>query len=238
MPMHDWRIIESGLYHDFHGSWLFAIRDILNSGLLGDEYYALAEQVTSEFKPDVVALTKRERSSTQAPGSSPTVALLDQGRMTKQLRKRNRLSIRHVSHDRVVAVIELVSPGNKDDKKACADFIRKAFDLLAMRINFLYIDPFAPTNQDPNGLHARIWKKLLPKKTAHHATADQPLMSVSYGCLDHDEIQAAIERFAVGDKLPAMPLHLDEEWITLPLEETYMQAWDKYPKLLKERYFL
>ena len=199
MPMHDWRKIESDLYYDFHFSWLLAIRDVLNSGLLGNEYYALAEQVTSEFKPDVVALTKRDQPLTQASGSAPTVALLDQGRMTNQLRKRNRLSIRHVSHDRVVAVIEIVSPGNKDDKKACADFVRKAFDLLAMRINFLYIDPFAPTDQDLYGLHARIWKKLLPKKTAHHATADQPLMSVSYTCLDNDEIQAAIEWFAVGD---------------------------------------
>jgi|GEM_PF-5161016 len=56
MPIHDWTRVPPGIYRDFHGGWIYAIRGALNSGLLPKGYYALAEQTTRTFGPDVLTL--------------------------------------------------------------------------------------------------------------------------------------------------------------------------------------
>jgi hypothetical protein len=33
MPIHDWSRVDAGLFHDFHQSWIVALRNGLNSGL-------------------------------------------------------------------------------------------------------------------------------------------------------------------------------------------------------------
>ena len=45
MPVHDWKRVDPGIFHDFHTVWIGHIRTILNSGLLPQGYYALAEQL-------------------------------------------------------------------------------------------------------------------------------------------------------------------------------------------------
>ena len=45
MPVHDWTRVEAGIFHDFHHTWITAIKNALNAGLLPEEYYALAEQL-------------------------------------------------------------------------------------------------------------------------------------------------------------------------------------------------
>ncbi len=32
MPMHDWTRVDAGIYHHFHGRWLFALADALHLG--------------------------------------------------------------------------------------------------------------------------------------------------------------------------------------------------------------
>lgn len=56
MPIHDWKRVEPGIFHDFHHEWISTIKRALNSGLLSSEYYALAEQVVGGFGPDVLTL--------------------------------------------------------------------------------------------------------------------------------------------------------------------------------------
>ena len=34
MPVHDWTLVEAGIFHAFHHRWISAISDILNTGLL------------------------------------------------------------------------------------------------------------------------------------------------------------------------------------------------------------
>ncbi len=60
--------------------------------------------------------------------------------------------VRH-SLGKVVAVIELVSPGNKDTRHALRSFVGKSVDLLYDGINLLIIDPFPPGQRDPQGIH-------------------------------------------------------------------------------------
>ncbi len=50
----------------------------------------------------------------------------------------------HHQLGRVVAMIEVVSPGNKDTKHAVSSFIAKAVDFIGNGIHFLVVDLFPP----------------------------------------------------------------------------------------------
>ena len=54
MPVHDWTLVDAGIFHHFHQRWISALTDILNERLLPDEYYALAEQQSGRFETDVL----------------------------------------------------------------------------------------------------------------------------------------------------------------------------------------
>ena len=56
MPVHDWTRVEPGIFHDFHHAWIEELKWALNSDLLPQGYYALAEQHAAGFGPDVLAL--------------------------------------------------------------------------------------------------------------------------------------------------------------------------------------
>lgn len=56
MPAHDWSRVAAGIFHDFHHAWIEEIKRSLNAGLLPSDYYALAEQRTAGYGPDVLAL--------------------------------------------------------------------------------------------------------------------------------------------------------------------------------------
>ena len=49
MPMHDWTLVEAGIFHAFHHEWISEIFRALNRGLLPEGYYALPEQVAAGF---------------------------------------------------------------------------------------------------------------------------------------------------------------------------------------------
>ncbi len=59
MPIHDWTRVSAGIFHDFHQGWTIEIRNTLNSGVLPDGYYAMADQRVSGPEPDIVALRLR-----------------------------------------------------------------------------------------------------------------------------------------------------------------------------------
>jgi hypothetical protein len=44
MPVHDWTLVDSGIFHHFHNAWLNEISNKLNDGLLPQGCYALTEQ--------------------------------------------------------------------------------------------------------------------------------------------------------------------------------------------------
>ena len=56
MPIHDWTRVDAGLFHNFHLQWIAHLSSALNAGVLPADYYALAEQRTGGFEPDVLAL--------------------------------------------------------------------------------------------------------------------------------------------------------------------------------------
>jgi len=237
MPMHDWTRVDGNIYHDFHGAWIYAMRGALNCGVLPKCYYALADQVMRTFGPDVVTLqgpTTNGHGHPHATGSSgaavaesPPKAQVEARAVKRPVeRGQRRLTIRHSSGHRVVAVIELVSAANKGSTAGFNSFLGKACGLLNEGVHLLVIDPFPPTARDPHGIHAAIWEELTGEP--FEPPAGQPLTLASYRA--GDELSAYVDPVAVGDPMPDKPLFLDGElFVTVPLEATYAAAWRAFP---------
>jgi hypothetical protein len=238
MPMHDWTLVEAGIFHAFYHRWISAISDTLNVGLLPRDYYALPEQVAAGFGPDVLTLQDRrpDADDEAAGGGVATATRLQtrpQTRFTAETdtefyrRKKSAIAVRRVSGDRLVAMIEILSPGNKSGRGAFRAFVDKAWKLLEHRIHLLLVDPFSPGPRDPNGVHAAIWAEV--RDDSFVLPEDKPLTLAAYEC---DVItRAYIEPVAVGDLLPDMPLFLEPNGcVKVPLEATYQTAFTVMPR--------
>ena len=238
MPIHDWSKAYAGLFHHFHQRWIQSLCDALNARGLPEGYYALSEQVTSGPIPDVVTLQTRPKT-TPADSNRGGVAVLTTPPQTRFVitaepelyaAKSSRVVIRH-RMGTVVAVIEIVSPGNKESLHALRSFVEKSVEFLRQGINLLIIDLFPPSKRDPEGIHKALWDEIrdepftLPK--------DQPLTLASYDA--GPPITAYVETVAVGDELPQVPLFLARgEHIKIPLAATYETTWKVCPAPLKE----
>ncbi len=223
----------SGTFHDFHQDWTIEIRRTLNRGILPPGYFATADQRVTE--PDIVALQLREPIS---PGGS---ALAEAPPRTRQrakaetergayARKGNRIAIHH-QLGRVVAMIEVVSPGNKDSAHAIRSFTSKVVDFLRNGINFVVIDLFPPTPRDPDGIHQAIWDELVGEPFEARP-ADKPLTVASYDA--GADTTAYVDPVAVGDPLPDAPLFLAPGWyVNIPLEATCRISWEAIPQPIR-----
>ena len=58
-----------------------------------------------------------------------------------------------------MAVIEIVSAGNKSSKARFRKFVKKTCDFLDQGVHVLIIDLFPPTPRDPQGIHQAIWSE-------------------------------------------------------------------------------
>ena len=231
MPMHDWTRVEAGIYHDFHLEWISQIKREVNSQLPAD-YYALAEQYAGGFAPDVLTLQSVDTDTDSPSGSVATVAqpktkLYQEADSEFYLGKQSTIAIRHVSGDRVVAMIEIVSPANKNTSLGIRKFVSKVQELLNHKIHMLIIDPFPIGPRDPGGLHALIFGEY--ENHPISLPAGSPLSLVAYEC--SDTIRAYIEPYSVGEKLINMPIYLyPGMYINVGLERTYLAAWEAVPR--------
>jgi hypothetical protein len=239
MPIHDWTRVDAGLFHDFHQDWTIELRRSLNAGRLPHGFTALTDQQTGGPIPDVRTLHRQSRepaASDQATRGAlatapPRARFVDQIEEDTYAQRANRIRIQH-RHGRVVAIIEIVSPGNKTSRHALRSFVRKAADIILQGIHLLVIDLFPPSERDPQGIHKAIWDELAVRY--FELPADKPLTVVSYQAAPTKT--AYIEPIAVGDDLPSTALFLtdDGDYIPAPLEETYRASWAAYPAQFKE----
>lgn len=237
MPLHDWTRVPSGLFHDFHQSWSIRIKDALNADRLPSGTVALVEQRSGPREPDVLAIEARARRprldldtggvATQEP---PATQMIRRTGKEIYAGRANRIVIRH-HLGRIVAVIEILSPGNKDSRAALRDFVDKTVQFLREGIHVLVVDLFPPTVRDPLGIHKVIWDELEEEPFAFPPGKDRILVSYESG----DERVAYIEPVAVDDALPDMPLFLASQLhVAVPLESTYQATWDATPQELRQ----
>lgn len=235
MPIHDWTRVRANRFHAFHQGWVTRIQDALNAGVLPEGYTALAEQITGGPEPDVVTLSLPLKPSDGLSGGlvladvPPKVRVRTEADATRYARKADRVTVRHPDGD-VVAVIEIVSPGNKDSKHAIRSFVRKAVEFLHAGVHLLIVDLFPPSKRDPLGVHKLIWDRI--KDEPFDLPPAQPLTLAAYSA--GGVITAYVDNVGVGDKLPDMPIFLTpDRYIPCPLETTYQATWDVFPKALK-----
>ncbi len=225
MPVHDWTRVEDGIYHDFHVSWISEIRKVLNEGLLPEGYYALAEQHAGQSIADV--LTLHASPPSQEPLSLPpdtggTAVSERPPRVRRRqtfepsmLARRRTLAIRHVSGHRLVALLEILSSGNKDRVQHVEEFAAKVVSALDLGVHVLIVDLFPPGPPDPQGIHGLISQRLALSNEPYDLPADEPLTLASY--VGGVNIEANLEHIAVGAALPEMPLYLrPDRYIDVP----------------------
>jgi len=229
--------VDDGLFHAFHLGWIIELCRALNAGTLPPSYFAMAEQSIRGPIPDVLTL-RLSSVKDQPSGASTAVAVATappRARVVSTFegsvyaRKADRVTIRH-RHGQIVAVIEIVSPGNKGSNTEFRAFVEKVSNLIQQGVHVLVIDLFPPTKRDPQGIHNAIWNEVADED--YSPPDNQPLTVAAYSA---GAIRTAyVEPFGVGDELPVMPLFLEPElYVPVALEETYRTSWGAFPAALK-----
>jgi hypothetical protein len=234
MPVHDWTRVSAGTFHDFHNSWMVELKRVMNRGLLPAGFYAQTEQIAGEIGPDVLTLRTRTGDApatsakpsgatavTERPPQVSITAVADEAELFAE--KRKVLVIYHTSGDEIIALVEIVSAGNKNHARALERFLNKAYSILVSGYHLLLIDLHPRGVHDPHGIHGAVWADF--DSTPYQPPPNKPLTVASY-CAGTIK-RAYVEPIAVGDALPDMPLFLDDGWyVDLPLEETYQTAYE------------
>src|SRR5688572_23167061 len=141
MALHDWIRVDAGIFHDFHNVWLGGLRNLLNDGILPSGYYALTERHAGRYIADVLTLHAGPQPALPPP---------------RPRSRRKTLAIRHVSGHRLVAMLEVVSPSNKDRREHVEEFLDKMEDALRHGVHLLVLDLFPPGSFDPQGMHGAL----------------------------------------------------------------------------------
>jgi hypothetical protein len=241
MPIHDWTRVDAGLFHAFHQSWAVRIQDALNDGVLPADYLALVEQRIRGPIPDVLTVRlpppKRKPAGGVATAPAPAARTVRRGSVKLDYaNKASRVSVRH-RHGDVVAVIEIVSPGNKETATAARGFVTKAADVIGEGVSLLIVDLFPPGKHDPDRLHEAIWAEVGGGDTQVEAAGEfppaEPVTLVSFDATG--ELVMYAEAAAVGGALPDMPVFLRPGLhVPVPLDRTYAATWKVFPAALKE----
>jgi hypothetical protein len=207
MPAHDWTRVEDGIFHAFHLAWIAELQRLFNNGILPFDFYALAAQV-NDRAADILADADRESYTS----------------------RQRSLTIRHTSGHRVVALVEIISAGNKASEYAWQSFLDKALAALKQGIHLLLIDLYPSTARDPQGVHGSLWGCLTGEP--YTPPDDAPLTQAAYS--SGPVKTAYVEPIAVGQQLPAMPLFLTPDgYIEAPLEATYQAAYAGVPRFYR-----
>lgn len=235
MPIHDWTRVPDGIFHHFHHGWIEEIARYLNHGHLPDGYYALAEQLVGKIGPDVLTLNPPEGASEPREAPRGGVALAQRvpkvrfhGRTETEVyaAKAKAVVVHHSSDHDVIAMVEIVSLGNKSSLRRIQSFVRKAEEALAAGIHLLITDLFPPTPRDPEGLHRLLWQS---PSDGYTFQPEKPLTCAAY--VGDPIPETFVEPVAVGDALPVMPLFVTPEvYVEVPLETTYQSAWNEVPE--------
>jgi hypothetical protein len=247
MPIHDWTRVDAGTFHAFHTRWISELMGGLNAGVLPPGYYALAEQVATRMQTDVLTLqATSERHPPAGDACNGGLAIAEAPppvrlsvRPDPERRKprrptslRRHVAIRHITGHRVIALIEVASPSNKDRKAHVRELAEKVVLTLESGVHVLLLDLLPPGPHDPHGLHGAVWAYF--DTAVYEPPPDGPLTLASYAW-DGGEPAAFLEPTAVGRPLIDMPLFLTpERYVNVPLEATYTAAYRGMPQFWRD----
>ncbi len=234
MPVHDWTRVSPYVFHDFHTAWLNEITRILNRGVLPVDFLAALEQTSSSPHPNMTtwedhSLLPRDFAGnvSHAVAVESNPPLVDTyGEIDSFHDRQKRVSIQQTSGE-VVALIELVSPGNKRSTANLQTFADKIGAAISQGIHVLVLDILPPGRHDPNGMHGVICDRI--GGDDFDLPADRPLTLASYEA--GISIRTYVQTMSVGQPFRPMPLFLRRDWyVDVPLDSTYQAAWDGAPR--------
>jgi hypothetical protein len=246
MPVHDWTRVDAGIFHDFHTMWLVFLRNAIKR-VLPPGYYVMTEQRALGYGPDVLTLALPESPSSNGPGKGtgdgvsadggisvvaapPKVLISRTSDVPRNEYRRRWIAVRHVSGDRVIAIMEVVSPGNKSSEESLRSFTAKAAESLEYGVHVSVVDLFPPIPRDPGGIHRAIWAERAGDYVVDPAKA---LTLVSYVAGTRE--RAFVQPIAVGEVLPDFSLFLTgERYVLVPLESTYAAAFEEIDERWKK----
>ena len=240
MPVHDWQRVSAGIFHDFHNTWIVELKNALNAGLLPPDFYAISEQYARQAQPDVLTLRTdrppfephRGRGVTAVADAPPKVsATMTLDETASYALRRRTLVIRYREDHQIVALVEILSAGNKDRRSSLQAFVDKVVSALQHGYHLLVIDLHPPRSCDPNGIHGAVWDEV--GRGLYELPAGKPLTLVAY---EADTPPCAyVEPIGVGSVLPNMPLFLQPGWyVDVPLERTYLDAFRGVPQVWRD----
>ena len=240
MPVHDWTRVDAGIFHDFHHEWISEIKRALNRGILAPPYYALAERIAGVREAHVLTLkgpAKGGKPEANPPGAvslaeaPPKVHFRARAEIDIYASKAKAVVVRHVSGHQVIAVLEIVSPGNKNSRHGLRTFVEKAVDMLRAGVHLMIVDLFPPGPRDPQGIQKNIWDEFVDNN--YVLPAEKPLTVGAY--IGGACPEVLVEETAVNAPLPAMPLFLTpEDYVSIPLEQIYQSAWEAVPAFWRD----
>ena len=224
----------------FHSRWATAIADDLNRRLprrvLAEAPFSLGTSAAADVaETDQATDLNGTHSPTGLHGgvavavepityTPPATTLV----MPASFPKEVLVEIRDLDHARrVLAVIELVSPGNKDDDRARLAFAGKCLSYLSRGLGLVVID--IVTERLAN-LH-NAFVQLAGHGDAHRMADDPSIYACAYRPVrrkNKDLIDMWLHPLAVGGQLPELPLALlGVGCVRLDLEATYLEACER-----------
>jgi hypothetical protein len=207
-------------WNDLHATMIGVIKGTLQK-LVPAQYAVWSDVYVWLHEPDAATRRGRpddfltSRASTGRAGAlanlpAPSTAILPAVR-----REGNKyLKIKEVEGDRVITVLELLSPANKTPGDEYDAFLAKRNDYLATKTNVVEVDLHRTGKRMPMGEPA-------PPPADYYAFVSR----------EADFPHTAIWPFSVRDRLPeiAIPLKPEDGFIMLPLQACFDAAYDQGP---------
>lgn len=246
MPLYDHfhGPIARKFWEPFHARWAVAIADDLNRRLPGNFVAGAPIHLGAAVEADVVEYEERGRPAANGvPGHTPAggVAVAPPAlaaalytppatdlTMPADFPPELLVEVRDEDRDyRVVGVVELISPGNKDRDEYRGQFAAKCLSYLAKGIGLVILDIVTSRRANlHNGLVRQAGydpRFLMPSDPPTYAVAYRPVHRAGTNGVD-----LWPHPLAVGAPLPAVPLYLKGYGcVRLDLEATYSEACER-----------
>ncbi|WP_179131500.1 DUF4058 family protein [Candidatus Entotheonella palauensis] len=223
MPLHNWPNARVP-WRSFHNHWIVRLVEYLNADVLPPGFQARPTELIVGIEPDLLLLQATDQSASDrqislqtALGEATTTAILPPPAELPMVG----IYSAYDTH-RLVAVIELVSPGNKDRPEAVQHFVEKILFLLQEGIHVMVIDVIRLPRQS---IRRPILKRLgLNDEIDSHQVWVSSYCSLPDGePQPHLKVREWAQTVGANASLPDLPLflHTDQQWVMVDLESTY-----------------
>jgi hypothetical protein len=214
-----------------HTRWASAIADQLNTGALPEPFFAEPQvHLGGQVQVDVATL-QEATSEAAANGTATSVRTwaAPPATWTMPASFPDSFEVQVISAEsgpRLVAAIELVSPGNKDRPESRRAFAAKCAGYLSQGIGVMVVD--VVTSRLAN-LHNELLD--LMRQPSHRLPAERALYGTAYRPVRRDQqdvIDIWAATLALGEPLPTLPLFPAADLsVPVDLETAYAEACEK-----------